>query len=127
MCLPILYDTYWVGGRGEWGGGDETKVVDGDQMQGSYSNWCTDQGARQKLSAMHYWSISNSLKWVIQTLAKYPTIYFTGIIGKIVDKFMDCQILANTLILKLNYSVNGNKLSNFCQGTWSVYQFEFDL
>ena len=49
----------------------------------------------------HYWLVGNSSKCDIQSLAKYPTINITGIAGNNIDKLIDYQILANTLILKL--------------------------
>ena len=49
----------------------------------------------------HYWLVGNSFKCDIQSLAKYPTINITGIAGNNIDKLIDYQILANTLILKL--------------------------
>ena len=42
----------------------------------------------------------------IKSLAKYHKINYTGTDGNNMDKFIDYQILANTLILKLEYNEN---------------------
>ena len=59
---------------------------------------------------MDHQSVSNSFKWDIESLAKYPTINFTGIGGNNMDKFIDYQILASTLILKLKKNENINTI-----------------
>ena len=43
---------------------------------------CGNETLDQQIqSSMPYWSVSNSFKWDIQSLAKYSTINFTGICG----------------------------------------------
>ena len=46
---------------------------------------------------MDYRSVSNSIKWNIQSMVKYSKDY-TGISGNNMVKFIHYQILANTLI-----------------------------
>ena len=43
-------------------------------------------------------------EWNIESLAKYQKVNFTGFSGDSIAKFIDCQILVNTLILKLKWN-----------------------
>ena len=68
------------------------------------SSWYKNQGVKlydHFLVQYAFWSVSNSFKWDMQSLAKYHIINFTGIGDNNTDKFTDYQILANTLILQL--------------------------
>ena len=85
-----------------------------------------------------YWSVSNSVKLNNQLLAKKPRVYFIGIHGNNMAKFIHYLILANTVISKLKwnqnvsvifpylYSINGHEVSNFYLAPWSLSQLEYD-
>ena len=47
------------------------------------------------------WSVSNSVKQKIQSLATYSKIYYTGIGGHDMATFIAYQIIVDVLILKL--------------------------
>ena len=56
--------------------------------------------------SVDYWSVSNSVKWNNQLLAKKPKVYYTGIHGNNMAKFIHYLILANTVISKLKWNQN---------------------
>ena len=72
------------------------------------------------------WSVSKFLKWNIQSLAKYLKKNYAGFSGNNIAKFIDYQILADTLIIKVEknekhkchsfywYSISGRGVINIC-------------
>ena len=55
---------------------------------------------------VYYWSVSNSVKWNNQLLSEYHKVYYTGIHGNNMAKFIHYLILANTVISKLKWNQN---------------------
>ena len=51
-------------------------------------------------------SVSNFFKWDIQSLAKNKKVNSVSFGGNNITKFIACQVLANTLILKLKLNKN---------------------
>ena len=49
----------------------------------------------------YYWSVSNFVKWNIQSLAKYQKKNYTDLNDNNIDKLIDHKKLDNILILKL--------------------------